>query len=157
MKTIICTSDACLIKSALAGYYESVIFDGCPDYESFVPDVENSVWFILKQDSYTSDSAVCESQIAGIIKLENLNLTTWIPHILIYPEFRQNGSETWGLAVAQYMKERLKDVCFLVMTPYESAKNYALRMGFNYIGVLPKSIKKDGKLMDQYMLSGGTL
>jgi hypothetical protein len=147
LKTITCTSDACLIKSALAGYYESVIFDGCPGYESFVPDVENSVWFILKQDSYT----------AGIIKLENLNLTTWIPHILIYPEFRQNGSETWGLAVAQYMKERLKDVCFLVMTPYESAKNYALRMGFNYIGVLPKSIKKDGKLMDQYMLSGGAL
>jgi RimJ/RimL family protein N-acetyltransferase len=50
------------------------------------------------------------------------------------------------------MKDKLKDVNFLVMTPYESARRYAERMGFKLLGILPASMKKNGKLMDQYIL-----
>ena len=145
MKSILNTTCAQEIKSCLKDYYELVIFDGCPSYEDFKPDLENALWFILKQGSKT----------AGLIKLENLNLTTWIPHIVIKQEYRGKGSEQWGLQVVEYMKKRIKDVNFLVMTPYEPAKRYAERMGFSLIGILPKSIKKEGELMDQYILSGG--
>ena len=141
VKTIECTRDAKRIKSIIKNYYDLVIFDGCPSFEDFKPDVDTSFWFVLKDGK----------KVAGLIKLENLNLTTWIPHIVIKEEYRGNDSEQWGLLVAQYMKDIFKDVCFLVMTPYESAKNYAIRMGFNIIGILPNSIKKDGQLMSQYI------
>jgi RimJ/RimL family protein N-acetyltransferase len=138
------TSDLINIKSILKEDYDLVTYDGCPDFQDFVPDTDNSIWFILKQDSYTT----------GLIKLESLNLITWIPHIIIKKEYRGAGSEQWGRLVAKYMKDRLKDVNFLIMTPYETARRYAERMGFKLIGILPKSMKKNGKLMDQYMLSG---
>jgi RimJ/RimL family protein N-acetyltransferase len=144
MMSILCTTDVRTIKEIIKDDYDMVIFDGCPSFEDFEPDVENSLWFILYQDSDT----------AGLIKLENLNLTTWIPHIVIKKEFRGEGSEHWGQLVVKYMKERIKDINFLVMTPYETAKKYAERMGFNLIGIMPKSVKKNGELMDQYILSG---
>lgn len=144
MMTIECTSDVRTIKSIIKEDYDLVIYDGCPSFEDFQPDTDNCLWFILKQDSYT----------AGLIKLESLNLITWIPHIVIKKEYRGAGSEQWGLLVVKYMKERIKDVNFLVMTPYETAKKYAERMGFKLIGVMPKSMKKNGELMDQYILSG---
>lgn len=144
MMTIECTSDVRTIKEIIADDYETVIYDGCPSFKDFQPDTDNCLWFILKQDSYT----------AGLIKLESLNLITWIPHIVIKKEYRGAGSEQWGLMVVKYMKERIKDVNFLVMTPYETAKKYAERMGFKLIGVMPKSMKKNGELMDQYILSG---
>lgn len=132
------------IKSILADYYDIVTYDGCPSFEDFDPDIENSLWFILKQDN----------EIAGLIRLESLNLVTFIPHIVIKSMYRGTGSEQWGILVAKYMKLHIPDVNFLVMTPYESAKNYAERMGFKYLGIMPKSIKKNGKLMDQHILSG---
>lgn len=144
MYSIECTNNVSTIKEIIKDDYDMVIFDGCPSYEDFEPDVEGSLWFILYQDGYTS----------GLIKLENLNLTTWIPHIVIKEKYRGKGSEQWGLLVVQYMKERIKDINFLVMTPYETAKKYAERMGFKYIGVMPNSVKKNGELMNQYILSG---
>lgn len=147
MKTIECTFNTSLIKRHLKDDYDLVTYDGCPSYEDFIPDTENCIWFILKHNSDT----------AGLIKLDNLNLTTWIPHIVIKEKYRGNGSEQWGLMVASWMQERFTDVNFLVMTPYESAKNYALRMGFTLLGTMPNSIKKNGKLMDQYILSGAKL
>jgi hypothetical protein len=143
LKSIECTSDVCTIKNTIKDDYSTVIFDGCPSFEDFQPDTESALWFILKHNSET----------AGLIKLDNLNLTTWIPHIIIREKYRGNGSEKWGQLVIKYMQERLHDVQFLVLTPYESAKNYAIRMGFNLIGVMPKSIKKNGELMNQYILT----
>lgn len=144
MKSIDRTNDVKTISKIIKDDYDTVIFDGCPSFEDFKPDLENSLWFILKEDK----------EIAGLIKLENLNWTTWMPHIIIKKEYRGNGSEQWGLLVAAYMKEIFKDINFLVMTPYETAKKYAERMGFKLIGILPKSLKKNGILMDQYILSG---
>lgn len=139
-----CTDNVSLIKEILKDYYTDVIFDGCPNFEDFKPDLENSIWFLLKQDE----------EIVGIIRLENMNCVTWIPHIVIKPEYRGNGSKEWGIYVMQYMKDRLKDVRFLILTPVESAKRYAERLGFTLLGILPKSIKRNGKLMDQYILTG---
>jgi RimJ/RimL family protein N-acetyltransferase len=144
MKTIEHIYNVDTIKAVIQPYYDQVIYDGCPSYEDFCPCMDNCLWFILFQDDL----------IAGLIKLDSLNFVTWIPHIVIKEEFRGKGSEEWGIMVAQYMKDRLKNVNFLVMTPYVSAKKYAERMGFKYMGIMPNSIRKNGKTMDQYMLSG---
>lgn len=143
-KNITLISDKKTIKKVLESDYNTVIFDGCPSFEDFEPDTENSLWFLLRQDE----------SISGLIKLESLNLTTWMPHIVIKQEYRGKGSEQWGLLVVKYMKERIKDVNFLVITPYENAKKYAEKMGFKQIGILPKSIKKNGELMNQFILGG---
>lgn len=138
------TTDKQQIKDCLKGYYGLVTYDGCPEWSDFDPDTENSLWFVLMH----------ESDVAGLIKLDSLNLVTFIPHVVIKAEYRGNGSEQWGKQVATYMADQLGDVNFLVMTPYESAKNYAERVGFTLLGTMPNSIKKDGKLMDQYILTG---
>lgn len=143
MKSIERITDSEVISSILKNDYDTVTFDGCSVFEDFIPDLENTLWFKLLYNEYT----------AGLIKLENLNWVTWMPHIIIKAEFRGAGSEQWGLLVAKYMKEIFKDIVFLVMTPYENAKRYAERMGFKNIGILPSSLKKNGILMDQYMLS----
>lgn len=136
------TRDPDIIKTVIAPYYNLVTYDGCPGFEDFVPDVDNSIWFILEADN----------EVAGLIKLDSINYTTWMPHIMIDEKHRGNGSEQWGIAVVQYMKARLSFVAFLALTPYESAKRYAERVGFKSLGILPKSLKKDGILMDQHIL-----
>lgn len=142
MKTIRQTENIQEIKYLLEDYYDALVYDGSPSFNDFVPDTYNSVWFILLENE----------KPAGLIKLESLNYTLFIPHIIIYKKYRGNGSEEWGLQVIEYMKERLKDAKFLALTPYESAKQYAERIGFKYISTLCGSIKKNGKLMNQYML-----
>lgn len=106
------------------------------------PYIKDSIWFTLKQDSYTS----------GLIRLECLNSVLWVPHIFIYEEYRGNGSEEWGKQVVKYMEDKLEARKFLVLTPYEAAKRYAEKVGFKQVGVLTNSIKKDGKLLNQYMM-----
>jgi hypothetical protein len=146
MKSIELTSDKSVIKDIIKEYYDLVTFDGCPSFEDFIPDTENSIWFVLYDN--------CGTQLAGLIKLESVNFITWTPHIVIKKEYRKNNSEQWGLLVAAHMKEKIADVNFMVITPYKAAKDYAKRMGFKLIGIMPKSMKKNGKLMDQYVLSG---
>lgn len=146
-KSIAQTTNVYMIKSILEKDYDNVIYDGCPSFNDFMPDLTNAIWFILRSDQ----------KIAGLIKLENLNFVTWIPHIVIKKEFRGKGSEEWGSMVVKYMKDKLKDVNFLVLTPYEPAKNYAERMGFKFMGMLPKSFKKNGELLDQFILIGDEL
>ena len=146
-KTIKCTSDVRTIKELLADDYDQVIYDGCPSFEDFQPDLINSIWFILYDKSDT----------CGLIKMENLNWVTWVPHIVIKKEYRGNGSEKWGQQVIEYMKKIFTDVNYLVITPYISAKKYAERLGFKYMGIMPNSIKKNGKLMDQHILTGEAL
>lgn len=146
MRSIQLTTNKSLIKEVIEEEYDRVTYDGCPSFQDFEPEVENCLWFLLKY----------EGEIAGLIKLESMNYVTWIPHIIIKKNFRSNQSTEWGQLVMTYMRTRLKDVTFMALTPYEAAKDYAERLGFKLVGKLPKSIKKNGELMDQYILVGGT-
>lgn len=138
------TSNVQEIKEILKNDYNTITYDGCLSFDYFEPDLKNSLWFKL----------LWNGENAGLIRLENMNFTTWIPHIIIKKEYRGKGSEEWGKQVVQYMKNIFKSVNFLIITPYVTAKKYAERVGFKYTGILPKSIKKDGELMDQYILVG---
>ena len=133
-----------LIKCMLTidNTYEGLVYDGSPPLEEYIPDVQNSVWFILLKDGCTS----------GLVKLDYLNFILWVPHIFIYKEYRGQDSEIWGKMVAQEMREKYGAKKFLALTPYKSAKEFAERVGFSYVTTLHNSIKKDGKLLDQYML-----
>lgn len=141
MKSIEQTIDINLIKQVLSidNMYDLISYDGSPSLKDFVPE---GVWFLLLE----------ESQIAGMITLKALNNVLWVPHIFIFEQFRKNGSEQWGTLVVDYMKKNYGAKCFIAITPYESAKKYAERMGFKYKTTLTQSIKKNNKLLDQYLL-----
>lgn len=143
-KTVYITTDVKLIKSILSkdNIYDSISYDDSPDLKHFVP---KGIWFVLKEGN----------DIAGLITLEPMNNVLWTPHIIIYKEYRGNGSEEWGKKVADYMRRRCGAKKFLAFTPYEPAKRYAEKMGFKYLTTLTESIKKDGVLLDQYVLELG--
>jgi hypothetical protein len=128
-----------VIKDMLSDVYEQLSYDNSPPLEKFEP---KGVWFMLIKDS----------KEAGFISFDCLNNILWTPHIYIKEEFRGKGSEEWGKQAAQYMRETYGAKKFLVMTPYKAAKNYAKRVGFTYVTTLTKSIKKDGKLLDQNLI-----
>lgn len=141
VKSIQLTFDSHLIKAILAldGVYDSLVYDDSPSLVDYEP---TGLWFILSEDEDT----------AGFIHLGHLNNVTWIPHIYIFERYRGNGSEEWGNQVVQWMKASDSGCKFLALTPYKAAAEYAERMGFTNIGVLSSSIRKNGVLLNQYML-----
>ena len=146
-REIIPIKDKYLIRSLLRldNMYEQLAYDNSPDLDEFEIDIKNSVWFMLTADSYTS----------GLIKIDFLNNVLCTPHIYLFDNYRKNGSEEWGKQVATYMKEKFGVKKFIAFTPYENAKQYAERVGFKFKNMLTKSILKDGKLLDQYVLELG--
>lgn len=105
-------------------------------------DIPDGLWFVLRQDEIT----------AGIINLRSINSVLWVPHIYIHKKYRGKGSEKWGKLVASYMIKKMGAKKFLVLTPHETAKRYAERVGFKYVGELKLSVELDGELLNQYML-----
>lgn len=142
--TFIQTVNPRLIRAALSidDSYEKIAYDNSPKLRDYHPDTENKLWFILLKDTMT----------AGIIMLEPVTNVTWIPHIIIYKQYRGPGSEEWGKQIAQYVRNNYGARKFLAFTPYESAKKYAERIGFKQVHVLTKSVRKNGELLDQYVL-----
>lgn len=133
-----------LIKEVLNydNMYEQTAYDDSPSLKDFIPDIKNNIWFILENKKH----------VTGLILLEPINNIMWNCHVMIYSEFRGNGSEEWGKQVAEYMKQNYGAKKFLAITPYESAKKYAERVGFTLVGTLSRSIKKNNELMNQYLL-----
>lgn len=144
MKTIRFSADVNLIKELLAieDIYDSVSYDGSPSLEECWLE---GVWIILEEDNH----------IAGLANLIPLNNVLWTPHILIYKEHRGRDSVEWGHLVIAFMKEHLGAKKFLAFTPYLTAKRYAEKIGFTNIGVLSNSIRKDGELLNQFILELG--
>lgn len=138
------------MQTFLEDFYEAISYDGSPEFKDYVP---TGIWISL----FEGEGSVYN--LAGFINLEPLNNVTWIAHIMIYETFRGNGSEEWAIQAAEYMRGKLGAKKFLAITPYKAAKQYAERAGFTYLTMLSKSIKKNGELMDQYLLelSGGDL
>lgn len=132
-------STALDLKTFLPDFYEDLSYDGSPKLEEYIP---SGIWFSL----YEGET------IAGFINLEPINNVMWNTHIFIYETFRGNNSEEWGKQTAQFMKHNVEARKFLAFTPYKIAKKYAEKVGFKYVTTLTNSIKKNGEVLDQYML-----
>jgi len=141
MRKIHFCQDKLFIRAVLSidNSYNEIAYDDSVDVLKYEP---SGVHLILTYND----------TLAGIIILNPLNNVMWQPHIIIFKRFRGEGSEQWGKLAAEFMKERFNAKKFLALTPYENAKNYAERMGFSLIGNLSASIKKNGKLLDQFVL-----
>ena len=126
----------------LSDFYDEISYDDSPPFKDYVPV---GIWFTLLQ----------EEMVAGFINLEPMNNVMWNAHVMIYTKYRRNGSEEWAVLVAQWARQHLRAKKFLAITPYIAAKKYAERAGFVYVAMLTNSIKKNGKLMDQFMLELG--
>ena len=132
-------SNASDIIEHLQDFYQEIAFDDSPVIEKYTP---TGVWFSLyKEDCF-----------AGFINLKPLNNVMWEAHIMVYEKFRGTGSEEWGILAAQYAGEHLGAKKILAITPYIPAKKYAEKVGFIYSTILKRSIKKNGQLLDQYLL-----
>lgn len=132
------TSDVNEIKSAIVNIYDEMRYDNSPNLDQYVPQ---GVWFILYE----------QNSIAGVINLEQLNNVTWSPNIFIHENYRGNESTKWGQQVIDYMR-KIGAKNLLAFTPYKQAKRYAEKLGFKQLAITSKSILKNGKLMDQYIL-----
>lgn len=133
------TTDINLIRELLKDEYDKLVYDGSPELEDFIP---KGIWFILYQDSYTS----------GLINLEKINNIMWNTHVIIYEDYRGKDSYIWGNLVIDFMEKQFGDVKLIGFTPYEAAKKFAEKIGFKQTAVLTKSIKKNGNLLDQYLM-----
>ncbi len=144
MKSILPTTDITLIKGLLGhdGVYEELAYDGSPSLQEYTPE---GVWLLLKQNEET----------CGFIAFEAMNNVMWECHIFIFKKFRGIGSEKWGKQAAEYMKLQYGATKFLAITPYVAAKKYAERVGFENVAVLSNCIRKNGELMNQYILELG--
>ncbi len=144
MKSVLPCNDIELIKNILGqdNIYESLAYDGSPPLAQFNPQ---GIWVLLLE----------EEAIAGLINLEPINNIMWNSHVYIYPTFRGNSSEKWGQLTAQYMRKNIKNIKIVGFTPYIEAKKWAEKMGFKCIAVLNNSIKKNGKLLNQWLLELG--
>jgi len=139
MKTIKLVTDNYFIKELLSDVYTKYTYDDSPSLREFKP---TGVWFVLMEDTLA----------AGLINLNPLNNVTWMPHIIIYDEFRGKDSYLWGEQVIRAMRIIYGVEKFLAFTPYKTAKKYAEKLGFKQTGILTKSIKKNGELLDQFIL-----
>jgi RimJ/RimL family protein N-acetyltransferase len=139
MKSIKLVTDVLSITVFLA-------IDSVAESEVFEENPEGA-WFFL----YNGDA------LAGAINLRAINNVLWVPHIFIFEEHRGKGSEKWGKLVARFMRKNLGAKKFLVLTPVYAAKLYAERVGFKYLAYLERSVKKNGELLDQYMLELGDI
>jgi hypothetical protein len=153
------------LEAWLPDFYEDLCYDGSPKLENYIP---TGVWFTLCEQSLATGSFASPSEgyevagvngsslqppsVAGFINAEPLNNVMWNCHVYIYEKFRGNNSEQWAVQVADYLREHTGATKFLAITPYESAKHYAERAGFKLVGVLSNSIRKNGKLLNQYLL-----
>lgn len=121
--------------------FESMSYDGSNIFE-FIPQ---GVWILL----YSNEEQ------AGIINLKPLSNVMWECHIGILEKYRGNGSEMWGKLTAEYMRKHYGVKKFIAITPYLAAKKYAEKMGFTNVGVLSNSIRKNGVLLNQFLLELG--
>lgn len=139
MKTIQWVDAGDAKQYVCAKSYITLSYDGSGSYTNWKPD---GIWFILYQDG----------KQAGWINLVQNGNVMWQAHINIDEPYRKNNSEIWAIKVANFMSQELGARTILAITPYESAKKYAERAGFKYIATLKKSIRKNGELLDQFML-----
>lgn len=144
-REIVPTSNPMVIRAALSidNSYEKISYDGSPPLRDF--DTGNKIWFLLTLDGWT----------AGIACMVPLNNVLWAPHIVIFKDYRGNGSEEWGKKIISFMKQNFGAKKFLAHTPYVTAKKYAELTGFKHVGTLSRSIMKNGELLDQYTLELG--
>src|SRR3990167_5972729 len=129
------------IKSVIYSFYNDLVYDDSPSLEDLV--VDNSVWLILLDD---------QEAVAGVITFEYINNVLWMPHVFIYEQYRGKNSDQWGKLAVEFMRKNFNAQKFLALTPYLSALRYAERVGFKCIATLSKSVKKNGVLLDQYVL-----
>lgn len=144
MKGVKHTCDVELIKGVLKreNIYDNLVYDGSPSLNDYVP---RGIWLLLLE----------HEAIAGMINLEPLNNVMWQCHVFIFEKYRHNNSEAWGKLAASYMADNAGAKKFIGLTPYMEARKWAEKVGFKCVARLDSSIKKDGKLLDQWVLELG--
>ena len=114
--------------------------------DEFTPDVVRFHHFVLSVDG----------EDIGLYMFEKLNTKTLVIHPAILKKFRKAFSYKSYEAVKESIIEKTIGitnlVCF-IPTCYKDCINFALHFGFSKVGVLPASSEREGKILDQVIMS----
>lgn len=137
------TRDENLLRAILGhdNTYDEYVVDGAPPLEKWHAN-PNSIWMVLYKNE----------DIAGLIQIDRLGNMLGICHINIFKSCRGGNSSEWGNLVRDYIRARHGITSLLAITPYLAAKKYAEKIGFTLKTIIPKSIQKNGEVLDQFLL-----
>jgi len=135
------THDVDYIKSVLAEMWDCVCEDG-HTLNDYKVETEANCW--IKMGDY------------GLYVLHPANGSTLEIHAFILPEHRKNHSLDTGKEILKWVAnkspEQYQKVIANVPHLYPNVKDFCIKNGFQIEGVNRLSHKKNGKLVDQWLL-----
>lgn len=95
-------------------------------------------------------------EIVGVYKLHPHNSTTLQIHAHVLPEFRKEFSHDTGIEALRWILEEgpreYEKVIAIIPRIYENVKRFTCSQGFIEEGVNRKSYRKNGRIVDQWLL-----
>lgn len=111
-----------------------------------IPDLVNEYWV----------AGFIDEDLAGCYRIHPMGGVLWQIHCRILPEYRQK----WAIKIsrkalnwASLNIEKLQRIMCFVPVCHRNVKLHCLQVGFRGNGTLEKSYLKNGKLIDQEILS----
>lgn len=123
--------------------WATVAEDGQQPHE-YTPDVIGHCWLAM----FAPDALV------ALYHLHAHNSVTCEIHAQVFPEYRAEYSEGTGLAALRWIYEntRYEKVVCWVPEIYTNVRSFAESFGFQLEGTNRKSYRKNGKLLDMWLL-----
>lgn len=124
--------------------WQCVAEDGST-FSDFDPDVNNECWLMMEIDGVK----------IAVYNLHAINSATVQIHAHVLQQYRKDYSKETGNLAIKYILDNTdyQKVVAFVPVIYENVKNFTQLFGFVVEGILTKSIKKNGILVDQWILA----
>lgn len=117
------------------------------DIKNCMPDVINDVWLAIEHNG----------SLVGVCCIHSKNSVTAQAHIQILPQYRKEASLIAGAQILDWIKINTSFKLLLTEVPtiYPNVISYLKTFDFKESGLLEKSYKKNGKLVDLMILTRG--
>ena len=110
-----------------------------------VPDLVNEFWL----------GAEHEGNVIGCYRVHKMGAVLYQVHARIMPDHRKYAEEA-SHALLKYCADYIQDFeCLMCYVPivHKNVLEHAIRVGFQWIGNIPKSYLKNGKVISQDVLA----
>lgn len=95
--------------------------------------------------------AIIDGEVAGFFCFQNIQPNAFIGHMGFYKKFRGFQAYACGMRMLEFLENCLEHCTLYAYCPQSRPKaaRYAIKLGFEFIGVLPNSICIDGTFEHQ--------
>jgi len=140
------TYDVNVIKSVIFNpvIWDCIAEDGDHTQEGFVVDTISECWLEIKNDDL----------VVAIYNLHTLNSVTLQIHAHVLPQYRKEFSRESGLAALKWIVDNTdyQKIVAIIPSIYDNVKKFTESFGFIVEGINRLSYKKNGNLVDQWMM-----